>query len=119
MSTRETSHNFETSSMNLDYKTLSCTSLPRSNPSINHLTWSLALAAEVRMNSVCGINAAEVRVMEVLETGFLEAQRQVVQKYRRVVPGGPGVRSEPSGRVLRFGPAGAQLRGEDALDAEV
>lgn len=72
------------------------------------------------MNSRGGINAAEVRPMKALQTRFFEVQPPVLQRDRRRGTEDPGVRSESSVVVvLRFGPAMSELRGEDALDAEV
>lgn len=71
------------------------------------------------MNSRGGINAAEVRAMKALETRFFEVQPPVLQQDRRGDTEPPGVRPESSVVVLRFGPAVSELRGEDALNAEV
>lgn len=62
--------------------------------------------------------------MKALETRLFEVQPPVLQQDRRGDTENPGVRSESSVVVvvvllLRFGPAMSQLRGEDALDAEV
>lgn len=54
--------------------------------------------------------------MKVLETRFFEAQPAALQLRGLETR---GVRSQPSVELLRFGPAVAELRGEDALDAEV
>lgn len=68
------------------------------------------------MKSRGGVKA-EVRVMEVLERRLFEAQPAVEQQRRG--PQSRGLRSHAPVELLRFGPAGAQLGGQDALDAEV
>lgn len=74
------------------------------------------------MNSRGGIKA-EIRTVKTLETRFLEAQPVVLQQQRRLGrrrgPDPPGLRFQASVELLRFGPAVAELGGEDALDAEV
>lgn len=79
-------------------------------------TWSLL---QVQMNSRGGTHAADVRTMEVLETRLLEAQRAELQQERRGAAERPGGRGEGAAVLLRFGPAEPELRGKDALNAEV
>lgn len=66
----------------------------------------------MQMDSGGGARAAEVRTIEVLETGFWEAEPELDQE-RGGSAGRPGVRQ--SGVLLRFGPVQTQ----DALNAEV
>lgn len=113
---------FKSPNINVSSSSSGCAWLP-SYPEVvpvrtSSLTWSLLLAAEMQMNSRGGIKA-EVRMMKVLETRLFEAQPAALQQRRRRGPGTPGVRSQPSVELLRFGHAVTQLWGEDALDAEV
>ena len=74
------------------------------------------------MDASGGIEA-KVRMMTAGERRLLEAEPAVLlqqqQRRRRRGPEDPGVGSRPPVEPLRVGPAVAELRGEDALDAEV